>query len=323
MKQTSLTDGFEKFRKKTRKEQFLEDMETIIPWKELCEAIEPFYPNPTGAGRRPVGIERMLRIHFLQHWFNLSDPAAEEALYDSRSMRRFVGIDLGEEPVPDETTICKFRHLMERHNLGDRLFYLVNHYLKENGLKVSRGTIVDASIISAPSSTKNKKKQRDPEMHQVKKGNQWYFGMKAHIGVDSKTKLIHSVVATPANVHDSAILGDLLHGDESRVWGDSAYAGQGNVIADHAPLAKDFTNKKGSRYVILSDRDRARNRNKSKVRAKVEHLFGVMKGRFGFTKVRYKGLDKNAHHLFTSCALVNLVMAKKTLLRQQRLLMQA
>jgi len=323
MKQTSLTDGFEKFRKKTRKEQFLEDMETIIPWKELCEAIEPFYPNPTGAGRRPVGIERMLRIHFLQHWFNLSDPAAEEALYDSRSMRRFVGIDLGEEPVPDETTICKFRHLMERHNLGDRLFYLVNHYLKENGLKVSRGTIVDASIISAPSSTKNKKKQRDPEMHQVKKGNQWYFGMKAHIGVDSKTKLIHSVVATPANVHDSAILGDLLHGDESRVWGDSAYAGQGNVIADHAPLAKDFTNKKGSRYVILSDRDRARNRNKSKVRAKVEHLFGVMKGRFGFAKVRYKGLDKNAHHLFTSCALVNLVMAKKTLLRQQRLLLQA
>ena len=323
MKQTSLTDGFEKYRKKTRKEQFLEDMETIIPWKELCEAIEPFYPNPVGAGRRPVGIERMLRIHFLQHWFNLSDPAAEEALYDSRSMRQFVGIDLGEEPVPDETTICKFRHLMEAHNLGDRLFYLVNQYLKENGLKVSRGTIVDASIINAPSSTKNKKKQRDPEMHQTRKGNQWYFGMKAHIGVDSKTKLIHSVVATPANVHDSAILGDLLHGDESRVWGDSAYAGQGDVIADHAPRAKDFTNKKGSRYVSLSDRDRTKNRNKSKVRAKVEHVFGVMKGQFGFTKVRYKGLDKNAHHLFTSCALVNLVMAKKTLLRQQRLLMQA
>jgi transposase, IS5 family len=323
MKQTSLTDGFEKYRKKTRKEQFLEDMETIIPWKELCEAIEPFYPNPTGAGRRPVGIERMLRIHFLQHWFNLSDPAAEEALYDSRSMRQFVGIDLGEEPAPDETTICKFRHLMERHNLGDRLFYLVNQYLKENGLKVNRGTIVDATIINAPSSTKNKKKQRDPDMHQTKKGNQWFFGMKAHIGVDSKTKMIHSVVATPANVHDSAILGDLLHGDESRVWGDSAYAGQGDVIAEHAPLAKDFTNKKGSRYVTLSDRERGKNRNKSKVRAKVEHLFGVMKGQFGFTKVRYKGLGKNAHHLFTSCALVNLVMAKKTLLRQKRLLMRA
>lgn len=323
MKQTSLTDSFEKFRKKTRKEQFLDDMETIIPWKELCEAIEPFYPNPQGAGRRPIGIERMLRIYFLQHWFNLSDPAAEEVLYDSRAMRQFVGIDLGEEPAPDETTICKFRHLMEGHNLGDRLFYLVNQYLQENGLKVSRGTIVDASIISAPSSTKNKKKQRDPDMHQTKKGNQWYFGMKAHIGVDSKSKLIHSVVATPANVHDSVVLGDLLHGDESRVWGDSAYSGKGDVIAEHAPRAKDFTNKKGSRHVTLSDADRNRNRSKSKVRAKVEHVFGVMKGRFGFTKVRYTGLAKNAHHLFVSCALVNLLMAKKSLLRQRNSLLQA
>lgn len=323
MKQTSLTDGFEKFRKKTRKEQFLDDMETIIPWKELCGAIEPYYPNPQGAGRRPIGIDRMLRIYFLQHWFNMSDPAAEEAIYDSRAMRQFVGIDLGEEPAPDETTICKFRHLMESHNLGDRLFHLVNQYLQENGLKVNRGTIVDASITNAPSSTKNKKKQRDPDMHQTRKGNQWYFGMKAHIGVDSKTKLIHSVVATPANVHDSVVIGDLLHGNESRVWGDSAYSGKGGVIADHAPDAKDFTHKKGSRYVKLSDADRSRNRNKSKVRAKVEHVFGVMKGQFGFTKVRYKGLDKNAHHLFVSCALVNLVMAKKALLQRNRLLMQA
>ena len=320
MKQTSLSDGFEKFRKKTRKEQFLDDMETIIPWKELCEAIEPFYPKPQGAGRRPIGIERMLRIYFLQHWFNLSDPAAEEVLYDSRAMRQFVGIDLGEEPAPDETTICKFRHLMESHNLGDRLFKLVNQYLNENGLKVNRGTIVDVSIINAPSSTKNKKKQRDPDMHQTRKGNQWFFGMKAHIGVDSKTKLIHSVVATPANVHDSVILGDLLHGEESRVWGDSAYTGQGDAITANAPKARDFTNKKGSRYVTLSDADRSRNRNKSRVRAKVEHLFGVMKCRFGFTKVRYKGLEKNAHHLFVSCALVNLVMAKKILLKQKRLI---
>ena len=320
MKQTSLTDGFEEFRKKTRKDQFLDDMETIIPWKKLCEAIEPFYPKPQGAGRRPIGIERMLRIYFLQHWFNLSDPAAEEVLYDSRAMRQFVGIDLGEEPAPDETTICKFRHLMESHNLGDRLFNLVNQYLKENGLKVNRGTIVDASIINAPSSTKNKNKQRDPDMHQTRKGNQWFFGMKAHIGVDSKTKLIHSVVATPANVHDSVILGDLLHGEESRVWGDSAYAGQGDAITANAPKARNFTNKKGSRYVTLSEADRSRNRNKSRVRAKVEHLFGVMKCRFGFTKVRYKGLAKNAHHLFVSCALVNLVMAKKVLLQQKRLL---
>ena len=323
MKQQSLTDGFEKFRKKTRKEQFLEDMETIIPWKELTDAIEPYYPNPQGAGRRPVGVERMLRIYFLQHWFNLSDPAAEEALYDSRAMRHFVGVELGQVRAPDETTICKFRHMMERHNLGDQLFHLVNQYLQENGLKVSRGTIVDASIINAPSSTKNKKKQRDPEMHQTRKGNQWFFGMKAHIGVDSRTKLVHHVVATAANVHDSVMLTDLLHGEESCVWGDSAYAGKGDVIGECAPGAKDFTNKKGSRYVTLSDEERARNRNKSKVRAKVEHVFGVMKGQFGFTKVRYKGLAKNAHHLFVSCALVNLVMAKTVLLRQQRLATQA
>ena len=185
MRQQTLADGsFEKFRKKTRKELFLDDMEQIIPWQDLCVAIEPYYPKTEGAGRRPVGIERMLRIHFLQHWFDLSDPGAEEALYDSRAMRTFVGIDLGREPVPDESTILNFRHLMERYNLGDELFRLVNVYLEENGMKVARGTIVDATIINAPSSTKNKDKQRDPEMHQTRKGNQWYFGMKAHIGID-------------------------------------------------------------------------------------------------------------------------------------------
>jgi transposase, IS5 family len=319
MRQHSFSDaGFEKYRKKTRKEQFLEEMEAIIPWKELTAAIEPFYPKPEGAGRRPIGIERMLRIHFIQHWFNLSDPAAEEALYDSRSLRHFVGIDLGREPVPDETTICKFRHLMEKHNLGDQLFHLVNQYLQENGLKVSRGTIVDASIISAPSSTKNKKKERDPEMRQTRKGNQWYFGMKAHIGVDSKTKLIHSVVATSANVHDSQVLPDLLHGEETRVWGDSAYSGQKQAIAANAPRAKDFTQAKGSRNRKLTDEERARNRNKSRVRAKVEHQFGIIKRQFGFSKVRYRGLDKNAHRLFVACALSNLVVAKRTLLRRSR-----
>lgn len=179
----------------------------------------------------------MLRIYCLQHWFNLSEPAAEEAIYDSRAMRNFVGIDLGNEPAPDETTICKFRHLMEKNNPGDHFFPLVNEYLHENGIKISRGTIVDASIISAPSSTKNKEKKRDPEMHQTRKGNQWYFGRKAHIGVDSKTKLIHSIVVTPANVHDSSVLGDLLHGDETRLGGDSAYAGKSSVIKEHAPNA--------------------------------------------------------------------------------------
>jgi IS5 family transposase len=324
MRQDSFSDaGFEKFRKKTRKEQFLEEMEMIIPWKELTEAIEPFYPKPEGAGRRPIGIERMLRIHFIQHWFNLSDPAVEEALYDSRALRQFVGVDLGREPVPDETTICKFRHLMEKHNLGDQLFHLVNQYLKENGLKVSRGTIVDASIISAPSSTKNKKKERDPDMRQTRKGNQWYFGMKAHIGVDSRTKLIHSVVATSANVHDSQVLPDLLHGEETRVWGDSAYTGQKAAITDNAPRARDFTQAKGSRYRKLADEERARNRTKSSIRSKVEHQFGIIKRQFGFSKVRYRELDKNAHRLFVACALSNLVMAKKTLLRRTRIGLQA
>ena len=314
--------GFDKYRKQTRKERFLDDMEKIIPWAELSAVIEPFYPKPQGAGRRPVGIDRMLRIHFLQHWFNLSDPAAEEALYDSRAMRRFAGIDLGREPAPDETTICKFRHLMERHNLGDRLFGLVNEYLSENGLKVNRGTIVDASIIDAPSSTKNRKKERDPEMHSTRKGQQWYFGMKAHIGVDSRSKLIHSVVATPANVHDSRVLPDLLHGKETRVWGDSAYSGQQAVILEVAPDAKDFTQAKGSRYRKLTELERSRNRTKSRVRSKVEHSFGIIKRRFGFTKVRYRGLDKNTNRLFVACALSNLVMVKQTLLKRRRMEMQ-
>ena len=316
MRQQTLADeGFERYRKRTRRELFLGEMDKIVPWEGLCEVIEPFYPKPEGAGRPPIGLERMLRIHFLQHWFNLSDPAVEEALYDSRAMRRFVGIDLGREPAPDETTVCKFRHLLEAHNLGDQLFALIAEYLEENGLKVSTGTIVDASIIDAPSSTKNKDGKRDPEMHQTKKGKQWYFGMKAHIGVDSRTKLIHSVAATAANVHDSQLLADLLHGKETRVWGDSAYAGQGEVIREHAPNAKDFTNKKGCRSRPLSDEERAKNRNKSRVRAKGEHPFLILKQVFGFRKVRYRGLDKNANRLFVACGLVNLFMVRRVLLR--------
>ena len=316
MRQQTLADeGFEKYRKPTRREQFLEEMGRIMPWDGLCGVIEPFYPKPEGAGRPPVGLERMLRIHFLQHWFNLSDPAVEEALYDSRAMRRFVGIDLGREPAPDETTVCKFRHLLEAHNLGDQLFVLINEYLQENGLKVSTGTIVDATIIDAPSSTKNKDGKRDPEMHQTKKGNQWYFGMKAHIGVDSQTKLIHSAAATAANVHDSQLLPNLLHGEETRIWGDSAYSGQGEAIHAHAPKAKDFTHNKGRNAHPLTVEDRAKNRTKSRVRAKVEHPFLILKRVFGFNKVRYRGLDKNAHWLFVSCGLVNLYMARRWLLR--------
>ena len=312
---TLAEEGFERYRKPTRREQFLEGMDQIIPWAELAAVIEPFYPAGKGAGRPPIGIERMLRIHFLQHWFNLSDPGVEEALYDSRAMRRFVGIDLGREPVPDETTILKFRHLLERHNLGARLFVLIGDYLDENGLKVNRGTIVDATIINAPTSTKNKDKQRDPEMHQTKKGNEWYFGMKAHLGVDSRTKLIHSVTAAPANVHDSRELPDLLHGEETRVWGDSAYAGQTEVIRQCAPQAKDFTQQRGHRHRPLSEEEQRRNRNKSRVRAKGEHPILVLKCIFGFRKVRYRGIDKNATRLFVACGLINLFLARRVLLQ--------
>ena len=244
MKQMTLSaSGFDRYGKTTRRTAFLAQMDRVVPWGELCALIKPFYPK-AGNGRPPIGLERMLRIYFLQQWFNLSDPAVEEALYDSLAMRSFVGIDLGREPVPDETTACKFRHLLEQHEIGRRLFEQVHEHLERRGIKISRGTIVDATLISAPSSTKNAAKQRDPDMHQTKKGNQWYFGMKAHIGVDSKTKLIHAVVATPANVADSTVLPDLLHGDETRVWGDQAYKGKTEVIRQHAPQARDLTNRR-------------------------------------------------------------------------------
>ena len=314
MKQVTLaTAGFERYTKTTRRAAFLAEMERVVPWTSLCALVEPFYPKP-GNGRPPVGLERMLRIYFLQQWFNLSDPAVEEALYDSLAMRSFVGIDLGREPVPDETTVCKFRHLLERHELGRALFERVRRHLEAQGLKVSTGTIVDATIINAPSSTKNASKSRDPEMHQTKKGNQWYFGMKAHVGVDSKTKIIHAVVATAAHVHDSRVLPDLLHGEETRVWGDQAYRGQREVIRQYAPKAKDFTNRRYRHHGVIDEVERAKNRTKSRVRAKVEHSIGVIKRVFGFVKVRYKGLAKNANRLFVTCALANLFMARRRLL---------
>ena len=311
LQQTFAEVTFEPYRKSTRRERFLDAMNRVVPWAELVAVIEPVYPKAKGAGRPPVGIDRMLRLHCLQQWFNLSDPAVEEALYDSRAMRQFVGIDLGREPVPDETTICKFRHLLEAHELGKQLFARIGEYLTKQGLQVSRGTIVDATIISAPSSTKNRTKERDPEMHQTKKGNQWYFGMKAHIGVDSQTKLIHSVAATAANVH---VLPELLHGQETRVWGDSAYSGQRDVIREHAPQAKNFIQAKAHRHRPLSEEARAKNWTKSKVRAKVEHAFLVIKRIFGWAKVRYRGLAKNTHWLQISCGLANLYVARRRLM---------
>lgn len=312
--QTCAEVSVERYRTPTRRERFLDEMSRVVPWADLVATIEPVYPKAEGPGRPPVGVERMLRLHCLQQWFNLSDPAVEEALYDSRAMRQFVGIDLGREPVPDETTICKFRHLLEAHQLGEQLFARIGAYLAAQGVTVSRGTIVDATIISAPSSTKNRTQERDPEMHQTKKGNQWYFGMKAHIGVDSRTKLIHSVAATAAHVHDSQVLPDLLHGQETRVWGDAAYSGQREVIQQHAPEAKSFIQAKAHRHRPLSELERARNRTKSKVRAKVEHVFLVMKRIFGWAKVRYRGLAKNTNWLFVTCGLTNLYLARRRLL---------
>ena len=305
--------GFERYAKKTRRAAFLEEMEQVVPWAELSALIEPYYPK-AGNGRPPVGLERMLRVYFLQQWFNLSDPGVEEALYDSAVMRQFVGIDLGQEPVPDETTACKFRHLLEEHGLGGEILQAVNLYLESQGVKITRGTIVDATLIHAPSSTKNREQKRDPEMHQGKKGKQWYFGMKAHVGVDSKTKMIHSGVATAANVADSRVLPELLHGEETKVWGDQAYRGQTEAIQAVAPVAQDMTHQQYRFKKRVDEVERAKNRNKSRVRSKVEHVFAVLKLQFGFVKVRYRGLKKNANRLFATCALVNLFLVRRKLL---------
>src|SRR5499425_1715951 len=303
----AMMTGFERYTKKTRREMFLEEMEQVVPWRKLCALIEPHYPKP-GNGRRPKELEKMLRIYFLQQWFNLADPAVEEALYDSVTLRQFAGIDLGAEPVPDETTVCKFRHLLEEHNLGEQILGTVNLHLEAKGVRITTGTIVDATLIHAPSSTKNRAQSRDPETHQAKTGKNWYFGRKAHVGVDSKSKIIHPAVATAANASDVAMLPDLLHGEETRVWGDGAYQGQSEVIRECAHRARDFTQRR-CRYKgqIVDEVAWAKNRTKSKVRAKV--VFQVMKLKFGFVKVRYRGLKKNAHahRLFVTCALVNLM----------------
>jgi IS5 family transposase len=303
---------YEQYRKPTKRDVFLATMEQLVPWGELCGVIEPHYPK-AGNGRPPVGLERMLRMYFVQQWFNLADAACEDALLDSTALRRFVGIDLGRERVPDATTLLKFRRLLERHDLGKALFAKVGEVLQANGLKVGTGTIVDATIIGAPSSTKNQDKQRDPEMHQTRKGKQWFFGMKLHIGVDSKTGLAHSAVVTAANVHDKHPLPDLLHGNEEHVWGDCAYASQGRLIESKAPQALDLTNRKVRKGSVTEELERLVNRAKSRVRARVEHVFAVVKRLWGFSKVRYRGLAKNANRSFVALGLANLYLARKRL----------
>ena len=305
--------GFEQYRRATKRDVFLATMNEIVPWQALCAVIEPHYPK-AGNGRPPVGLERMLRMYFVQHWFNLADEACEEALLDSTALRRFVGIDLGRERVPDGTTLLRFRRLLEKHQLGEKLFATVGQVLQARGMKVGTGTIVDATIIGAPSSTKNAENKRDPEMHQTRKGQQWYFGMKMHIGVDSRTGLAHSAVVTAANVHDKHPLLNLLHGNEQRVYGDSAYASQKELIASKAPQAKDFTNQRVRKGGQVDPALRSKNRNKSKVRARVKHVFAVVKRLWGFTKVRYRGLAKNATRSFVALGLANIYLARGRLM---------
>jgi transposase, IS5 family len=301
-------EGFERFRKRTRREAFLAEMEAVVPWSELCALIEPYYPR-AGNGRPPIGLERMLRIHLLQHWFNLADEAMEEALYDSTTLRRFARIDLGAAPVPDATSLLRFRHLLERHELGAAIFAEVGRLLQARGLKLSAGSIVDATLIAAPSSTKNERRERDPEMKQTRKGNQWHFGMKLHVGSDAKTGLVHSATVTSANVHDKHALPQLLHGQERRVYGDRGYQGQRAAIRAAAPQARDFTNRRVRKAAGIDEVERLRNRTKSRTRARVEHVFHVVKRLWGFTKVRYRGLAKNANRAFVALALANLFLA--------------
>jgi IS5 family transposase len=307
--------SFEKYARKSRREEFLSVMGAVVPWRELEALIEPHYPK-AGNGRQPVGLAIMLRVYFLQQWFNLSDPGAEDALYESPVLRRFAGVDLGRAAAPDETTILRFRRLLEEHALCGQILDTVNHYLASRGLRIATGTIVDATIINAPSSTKNSKKERDPEMHQTRKGNQWFFGAKAHIGVDSKEGIVHSVCTSAASVSDVHMLPDLLHGDEKKVWGDAGYQGQTEKIREAAPAAQDMTSRRVKTKAGVDEVEKGKNRTKARVRSKVEWPFRILKRIFGFTKVRYRGLKKNHEWLLAAFALVNLYQHRKRLTRQ-------
>jgi IS5 family transposase len=300
-------------RKKTRREVFLAEMELVVPWKALLKVIEPHYPV-AGRGRRPYPLQAMLRVHLMQNWFALSDPAMEEALYEIASLRTFAG--LGLEAIPDETTILNFRHLLEASDLAEDIFKQVNAHLARKGLLLKRGSIVDATIIAAPSSTKNSTGERDPEMHQTKKGNQWHFGMKAHIGVDADSGLVHTVTTTAANEADVEQVNDLLHGKEEQVWADSGYRGaQARVKPD---VQWHIAGRPSDMAKMPEGRAKARARKqeyqKASIRAKVEHPFRVIKRQFGLAKVRFKGLAKNTAHVITLFALSNLWMVRRKLI---------
>jgi IS5 family transposase len=298
--------------KVTRRERFLAEMDAVIPWKGLIARIEPHYPK-AGNGRRPLGLEKMLRIYFLQQGFNLSDPQAEDALYDSESMRRLARVELADDVVPDETTILRFRHLLEKHRLTEAIFEAVKDLLGEKRLMLQSGTIVDATIISAPSSTKNATESRDPEMKQTRKGNTWYFGMKLHVGTD-KRGLVHSMTATHAAVADVTQLPELLHGEEREIYGDRAYWSEPDRQIFEGCGIRYRVNRRSHATAPLNERWRQINRARSRIRARGEHAFHVVKRLWGFAKVRYRGLDKNTVRAFAMFALANLYLVRRALL---------
>ena len=314
MEQPTFADeDYESKKRKTRREKFLERMDGLIPWERLEGRIRPFYPT-AGRGRHPYTLSAMLRVHCVQLFYNLSDPGMEDLLYDVESVRRFVGLKLS-EPMPDETTILHFRHLLEEHKLGDGLFGEINRHLASQGLRLQEGTIVDASIIEAPSSTKNRAGARDPEMHQVKKGNAWHFGMKVHIGVDAQTGVVHSVSTTAANVNDVTEAHRLLHGGESQVWGDAGYQGV-QKRAENRELGVEWrvAMRPGQRRKLEpGSPGELVEKGKASVRAKVEHPFLYVKRHFGYSKVRYRGLAKNTQRLMALLGLTNLMTAERCL----------
>jgi len=315
MKQTTFESlAWANKKKFTRRERFLSEMDAVIPWTPLVLLIAPHYPK-AGNGTQPMPLERMLRIYFMQQWFNLSDPAMEDALYDSSSMRRFAGIELADDDVPDESTILRFRHLLEQHKLTEAIFAEVRTLLDEKRLLLKSGTIVDATIIEAPTSTKNADKERDPQMHQTKKGGSWHFGMKAHVGTD-KRGIVHSLTATAANVHDLTEMPKLLHGQEREVFGDQMYWNKAHRQSALERGIRYCVNRRRT-HIPLSEYDRYLNRTRSRTRARGEHAFRVVKQLWGFTKVRYRGIAKNAARLFTAFALANLYLLRRRLLPGQ------
>ncbi|NKI18592.1 IS5 family transposase [Spongiibacter sp. KMU-166] len=299
-------------KRKTRRELFLEKMDGLIPWAKLEKKLRKYYPKGEN-GNPPYPLPIMLRVHCLQLFYNLSDPAMEDALYEIESMRRFAGLRLSDR-LPDESTILRFRHFLERHKLGEVIFDTVSAQLRQQGLMMREGTIVDATIIAAPSSTKNQDGERDPEMHQTKKGNEWHFGMKMHIGVDDQDGLIHSIETTAANVHDLTAADQLLHGEEQRVWGDAGYTGihKRDAFKDR-DVDWRIALRPGTRSKLADQLQEMLEGIKASVRAKVEHPFRTIKQQFGYTKVRYHGLAKNTNRLYVLSAFTNLLRAEKYL----------